>query len=121
MDIITPGAYPQINAATCALVNNAMQSAAADYVEADYEHADFLEYARDNGMDQRLLAFLTERGDLAGATPNAWMRLTNVGQQEWHGGLSSDTRQQITMAVIGREGYNNYVDWVISKAPIPGS
>ena len=118
MDVLLPGMNPAIDAATCALVTSAMQSAVTDYAEVDYTHHEFLDFARANGMDEKLLEFLESRGDLAGASPAQWMRLSNVGQQDWHPELHEGVRRQISIFILGREAFDNYVVWVLEKAGV---
>ena len=115
MHRLTPGINPAIDAQTCKMVNAAMESAPNAYAETEYSHDEFLEYARNYGMMKEILEFLTDRGDLAGASPAAWMQLSNVGTQDWHGALHENTRRQITIFIIGQSAFDRYVEWLLAK------
>lgn len=76
-------------------------------------HSEFTDWLRSEDMDGRLVNFLAQRDDCAGATPSQWVRLARLGNSEWFCELSSDARRAISLGIIGQQAFNAYVNWLV--------
>jgi hypothetical protein len=70
-------------------------------IEQNATHTEFLAWGKDNGFCPRLAAFLEDKGDFAGATPNQWQELSNIGQTDEFKAKPGDDRRSITISIIG--------------------
>lgn len=79
-------------------------------------HAEFIAWARTQaGVDVRIIDFLAEREDCAGATPEEWMRIAQMGTKPWFTSLPGAQRNQILNGVVGIEASNAFMDWAMEK------
>lgn len=81
----------------------------------EYSFDDFVAWgAKTSAVSNRLLDFLRAQGDLAGATPLAYQRLTAVGEIEWFKALPGDTRRAVSTAILGEPAMKAYMAWAAS-------
>lgn len=82
----------------------------------EFTHAEFIDWAKANNFCKRLLAFLEDQGNFAGASPKSWQDLSRVGQTDEFKAQPSDFRRSFTIGTIGLKAYNVYVMWALNQA-----
>lgn len=79
-------------------------------------HAEFVDWERSQGMYPRMVAFLAQREDGAGATPRQWTQLDQVRRRDDFKALPDDQRRAVSRGIVGDEAFDAYVGWLITDA-----
>lgn len=103
---LTPAMLSGIDAAT---------SQGETYRHVAHSHIEFVDWARANGVDDRIIDFLASRDDCAGTSAAAWVRLGRTGASAWFRGLPEDQRRTISRGLIGDDAFRIYVEWVLDN------
>lgn len=101
----------QIDSVTLTMIDEAIAQTTPFRHALGPTHPEFLAWAAEQGLDQRLIDFLTQQGDCAGTSPAAWTRLDAIGRSDWYKRLPGDERQRITIWTIGEEAFAVYLAW----------
>lgn len=78
-------------------------------------HAEFVDWARANGHDERVTDFLSERGDYAGTSPAAWTRYSHVLRNADYRALRCDQQKGVAIALLGEEAFAAHRDWLRTR------
>lgn len=74
-------------------------------------HAEFLEWARQNGVNERVVGFLDARGDYAGTSPAAWNRFGALLDDETFNGLSIQRKLVIARIALDEHALGEWTVW----------
>lgn len=74
-------------------------------------HAEFVDWARTSGHDGRIIDFLANREDGAGAIPRQWSQMSQAMKNADYQALRPDQKRGIAVSMIGQEAFDAYVAW----------
>lgn len=78
-------------------------------------HAEFVDWARRNALDGRIVDFLADREDGAGATPREWMHMSEALKNADYQALRPDQKRQIAVLTIGQKAFDAYTAWAAER------